>query len=94
MPMPSSTTLIRLGTDGSSLMPVSIAVPTTAPLAMPPMTETSSSGTSAARTLRKTSTWISTISPSMTLEAMVDRVFVESSESIWSARPPVKPVRM
>lgn len=32
MPMPTSATPIRLGTDGSSLMPVSRAVPTTAPV--------------------------------------------------------------
>ncbi len=93
MPMPTSTTLISPGVDGESSVPVSRAVPTTMPAAAPPMTETASSGSSAANRLRKTSTCSSTITPTITSPTTIDRVFSASSESTVSAKGPVNPVR-
>ena len=92
--MPSRTTEIRLGVLASSLRPVSEAAPATAPVAAPPITATASSGSTAARTLRNTSTLSRTISPVTRALPIVAAVRLASALSDTWARPPVNPVRM
>lgn len=93
MPMPSSTTPISCGVDGSSRTPVSSAAPATAPVAAPPTMLTASSGTKAAMTLRNTMRCSSTIAPSTSAPTTVDLVFPSSAVSTDSGSAPVNPVR-
>ncbi len=91
--MPTSTVPIMLGVPGSRSNPVSRAAPTTVPTAVPPTTDTASSGTNAASTLRNTNTLIRTINPTTSRPTTVCVVSSASARSTTSARPPVNPVR-